>query len=164
MTLRSLLLRCCLTVLFASWASAAFADLPTDPAVRAKVVGTVSFGKGSVQTTTDLPDGSGIKLTIARYYAPSGRAIQAVGIKPDVLLSPTKEGFPFQREKDMEGHLPDASGAAIKDAGGIPIDATSGDIVVPREVAEDPRKGKDEYLRVAYETLLQMMGRSPIAK
>lgn len=127
---------------------------------RAKVVGTVSFGKGSVQTITDLPDGSGIKLTIARYYAPSGRAIQAVGIKPDVLLQPSKEGFPMQREKDLEGHLPDSKDRnSSLDAGAILIDATAGEVAVPREVPEDPRKGKDEYLRVGYETLLQLMKR-----
>lgn len=125
---------------------------------RAKVVGTVSFGKGSVQTITDLPDGSGIKLTIARYYAPSGRAIQAVGIKPDVLLQASKEGYPFQREKDLEGHLPDSKDRnGISDGGAITIDATAGEVFVPRDVPDDPRKGKDEYLRVGYETLLSLM-------
>ena len=53
---------------------------------RAVVVGTRSFGKGSVQTVMPLQSGSGIKLTTARYYTPSGRSIQALGVAPDILV------------------------------------------------------------------------------
>ncbi len=53
---------------------------------RAFIFGTTSFGKGSVQTVIDLDDGSALKLTIARYYTPSGRSIQERGITPDVLV------------------------------------------------------------------------------
>lgn len=53
---------------------------------RAVVVGTRSFGKGSVQTLLSLPDGSGLKLTVARYYTPSGRSIQDKGITPDFAV------------------------------------------------------------------------------
>jgi C-terminal peptidase prc len=55
---------------------------------RAVVVGTRSYGKGSVQTLYGLEDGAGLKLTIARYYTPSGRSIQDTGIEPDVFQSP----------------------------------------------------------------------------
>ncbi len=53
---------------------------------RAVVIGTRSFGKGSVQTIMPLQSGSGIKLTTARYYTPSGRSIQALGVSPDILV------------------------------------------------------------------------------
>ncbi|MGB5421768.1 MAG: S41 family peptidase [Desulfobacterales bacterium] len=53
---------------------------------RALVLGTTSFGKGSVQTVEQLRDGYGLKLTIARYYTPSGRSIQAKGIEPDIVV------------------------------------------------------------------------------
>jgi carboxyl-terminal processing protease len=74
---------------------------------RAAIVGSKTFGKGSVQTIIPLPDGSGLRLTTARYYTPSGRSIQAKGIEPDVFV----EGFltargEVLREKDLEQHLP----------------------------------------------------------
>ncbi len=53
---------------------------------RAVVIGTRSFGKGSVQTIMPLQSGSGIKLTTARYYTPSGRSIQALGVSPDIVV------------------------------------------------------------------------------
>lgn len=59
---------------------------------RAVVVGTRSYGKGSVQTLYGLEDGAGLKLTIARYYTPSGRSIQDTGIEPDVFQTPGAEG------------------------------------------------------------------------
>lgn len=61
---------------------------------RAQLVGTRSYGKGSVQTLFGLDDGSGLKLTIARYFTPSGRSIQEVGIEPNIVISdrPTGQG------------------------------------------------------------------------
>jgi len=53
---------------------------------RALVMGTTTFGKGSVQTLVSLPDGSGLKLTVARYYTPKDRSIQAKGIAPDIVI------------------------------------------------------------------------------
>lgn len=53
---------------------------------RALIIGTTTFGKGSVQTLVSLPDGSGLKLTVARYYTPKDRSIQAKGIEPDVVV------------------------------------------------------------------------------
>jgi carboxyl-terminal processing protease len=63
---------------------------------RAVIIGTRSFGKGSVQTIMPLQSGSGIKLTTARYYTPSGRSIQALGISPDILV----EQRPPKTEED----------------------------------------------------------------
>lgn len=80
---------------------------------RAVILGTKSFGKGSVQSVVKLGDGSGLKLTIARYYTPSGKSIQADGIQPDIEVedvdqetynkSILKQKSP--REKDISGHL-----------------------------------------------------------
>ena len=79
---------------------------------RALVLGTTSFGKGSVQTVERLRDGSGLKLTIARYYTPSGKTIQAKGITPDVVIKrrrvdePETDGEDSRlKEKDLQNHL-----------------------------------------------------------
>ena len=79
---------------------------------RALVLGTRSFGKGSVQTILPLSDGSGLRLTTARYYTPSGKSIQSSGIVPDIELDFTppnekekKDGGKFVREEDLEGHM-----------------------------------------------------------
>ena len=58
---------------------------------RASIVGTRTFGKGSVQTLFGLDDGAGLKLTIARYFTPSGRSIQDIGIEPDVPIRPADD-------------------------------------------------------------------------
>ena len=76
---------------------------------RAVVMGTRTFGKGSVQTIIDLADGSGLKLTIARYYPPKHRSIQEKGIDPDVTV-PAREPengteIRVTREEDLIGHL-----------------------------------------------------------
>jgi carboxyl-terminal processing protease len=85
---------------------------------RALVLGTQTFGKGSVQTIIPLEDGSGLRLTTALYYLPSGRSIQEVRVQPDVLIEPyseaeltaTKETQEQSRrrsmgEVDLEGHF-----------------------------------------------------------
>ncbi len=76
---------------------------------RAVVVGTPTFGKGSVQTILPLSDGSAIRLTTAKYYTPSGRSIQNTGIDPDIIVRPeiTKviQTSPIVREKDLARHL-----------------------------------------------------------
>ena len=86
---------------------------------RAVIMGTQTFGKGSVQTVRPLGPDTGIKLTTARYYTPSGKSIQARGIVPDVLVDDTADGSPFAalrtREADLEKHLNSGQGAEVKD-------------------------------------------------
>ena len=81
---------------------------------RGVIVGTQTFGKGSVQTIIPLKDGSGLRLTTARYYTPSGRSIQARGIVPDIIVKLSrpeeeKEVVPpkLPSERDLERHLLD---------------------------------------------------------
>jgi carboxyl-terminal processing protease len=80
---------------------------------RALILGTQSFGKGSVQTIIPMADGAGLRLTTARYYTPSGTSIQATGITPDFLVTEDdskkdendKDHMKFLREKDLKHHL-----------------------------------------------------------
>jgi carboxyl-terminal processing protease len=84
---------------------------------RATVLGTQTFGKGSVQTVLPLPGNTAIKITTARYYTPKGRSIQAKGIEPDVEVEETpgakKNGL---READLGGHLINENDKATKDS------------------------------------------------
>jgi carboxyl-terminal processing protease len=80
---------------------------------RAVLLGTRSFGKGSVQTVIPLPDGGAIRLTTARYYTPSGRSIQARGITPDVPVWETRDQsntFGGEREADFSNALANKQG------------------------------------------------------
>ncbi|MBM9616198.1 S41 family peptidase [Desulfobulbus rhabdoformis] len=84
---------------------------------RAIILGTTTFGKGSVQTVLPLPEGAGLRLTTAKYYTPSGDSIQATGIKPDMIVPlvpviPETENVTEAaaanttiREKDLPNHL-----------------------------------------------------------
>ena len=76
---------------------------------RALLVGTTSFGKGSVQTLLSLPDGSGLKITVARYYTPKDRSIQAKGITPDIIVSDKNSSERTEgerrKESDLKGHI-----------------------------------------------------------
>jgi carboxyl-terminal processing protease len=73
---------------------------------RATVIGTQTFGKGSVQTIMPLGNSTAIKLTTARYYTPSGRSIQAKGITPDIIVEePGATAQSRLREADLERHL-----------------------------------------------------------
>ncbi|KAB2964646.1 S41 family peptidase [Zoogloea sp.] len=102
---------------------------------RAVVMGTQSFGKGSVQTIIPLNSNSAIKLTTARYFTPNGRSIQAKGIVPDILVEETPNGASRERlrEADLERHL----------SNGKEPEAPRGDAapVAPRK--DVPPKGKD---------------------
>ncbi|MBI5846475.1 MAG: S41 family peptidase [Nitrospirae bacterium] len=86
---------------------------------RAVILGTVTFGKGSVQTVIPLTDGSGLRLTTAKYYTPKGKSIQGTGITPDIIVKlEAKNGakeHPVLREKDLAHHLKNEQGDA-KDA------------------------------------------------
>lgn len=78
---------------------------------RAVIIGTRTFGKGSVQTILPLQNNTALKLTTARYYTPSGRSIQAEGIQPDIVLEPIKvtsaddQSALRLKEADLTGHL-----------------------------------------------------------
>lgn len=86
---------------------------------RGLIVGTNSFGKGSVQTIIPLRGGAGLKLTTSRYYTPTGRSIQARGIEPDVVVESTIPPKPDETtksiaqmptENDLPGHLREERG------------------------------------------------------
>ena len=74
-------------------------------------MGSQTFGKGSVQTVRPLGPDTGLKITTARYYTPSGKTIQAKGIVPDVMIDETADGSMYSvlrtREADLEKHLGD---------------------------------------------------------
>ena len=90
---------------------------------RALLVGTTTFGKGSVQTLMSLPDGSGLKLTVARYYTPKDRSIQAKGIRPDVIVSDKnsveRETTTLRKESDLKGHIESSDLSEIASSQGI---------------------------------------------
>ena len=106
---------------------------------RAVILGTTSFGKGSVQTVLPLPGNAAIKLTTARYFTPSGRSIQAKGIAPDIVVEESANGSSSMRlrEADLENHLENGN----KDA------ATPASTARPQSKAPAKTKssaGKDE--------------------
>jgi carboxyl-terminal processing protease len=75
---------------------------------RAVIMGTPTFGKGSVQTIIELEDGSGLKMTVARYYTPKSRSIQEQGIHPDVVVAevaPPRAEEAHPTERDLKRHL-----------------------------------------------------------
>ncbi|NUO49425.1 MAG: S41 family peptidase [Polyangiaceae bacterium] len=125
---------------------------------RTTVVGANSFGKGSVQTIFELPGGAGMRLTTMRYYTPAGRAIQAQGIEPDVLLRPAKE-TDVVRERDLEGHLA-AEGRGPKRQQEVVTLPQPPEPFAPIRVADippDPTKGKDFALAEAFRRLQKKM-------
>jgi carboxyl-terminal processing protease len=103
---------------------------------RAVVVGTETFGKGSVQSVIPLNDGSALRLTTAIYYTPKGVSIQSKGITPDILVKPeVKDGDrtrPAIREKDLDRHL--RNGEEIEEQ---ESDANEMEDVVPLEFDEE---------------------------
>jgi carboxyl-terminal processing protease len=88
---------------------------------RAILLGTRSFGKGSVQTIIPIPGHGAIRLTTARYYTPSGRSIQAKGIEPDIKVEQAKveviAGPQFRSESELPGALQNIGGTAPDDSG-----------------------------------------------
>jgi len=87
---------------------------------RATLMGSQTFGKGSVQTFRPLGPDTGLKITTSRYYTPTGKSIQAKGIVPDVMVDDTEEGSPYAalrtRESDLGKHLTNGQGEEVKDA------------------------------------------------
>ncbi|MDO5654131.1 MAG: S41 family peptidase [Brachymonas sp.] len=86
---------------------------------RATIMGSQTFGKGSVQTVRPLGPDTGLKITIARYYTPSGKSIQATGIVPDVMVDETEKGNVLsalrEREADLDQHISSGQGAEKPD-------------------------------------------------
>jgi carboxyl-terminal processing protease len=109
---------------------------------RGTVMGSQTFGKGSVQTVRPLGPDSGLKITTARYYTPSGKTIQAKGIVPDVMVDETPEGNVFSalrtREADLEKHL---SNGVDKETADPATDKARED------AREEARKKLDEEIR-----------------
>jgi carboxyl-terminal processing protease len=88
---------------------------------RATVLGTQTFGKGSVQTIMPLGNNTAIKLTTARYYTPSGRSIQAKGITPDVIVEEPGTTLAARvREADLQRHLENNRDKDAKDVKSAP--------------------------------------------
>lgn len=126
---------------------------------RALIVGERSFGKGSVQSVIKLGDGSGLKLTVARYYTPNGISIQAEGIKPDIeiedvnseLFSKALNEKKSVREQDISGHLIGAKEKEKKAAGKGKIDTSAAawwkDVASKKdsELTEKERLFKTDY-------------------
>lgn len=115
---------------------------------RALVLGTPTFGKGSVQTILPLDDSSAIRLTTARYYTPGGRSIQATGIVPDIEMANNvrlvrKDGRPlpqeFLREKNLPNHIENENGDAENDAKPKPIKNEDAPQGVLGEPGQDPQ-------------------------
>ena len=132
---------------------------------RAKLVGATTFGKGLVQTIYDLPGGAGMRLTTMRYYTPSGRSIQAEGVRPDVIVEPPPvpgATADVVRERDLDGHLPNegqrlaSMGATVVIAGVAPKPGEA-PVLPGRDVPSDPSKGRDGALSVAWGMLLKEM-------
>jgi carboxyl-terminal processing protease len=106
---------------------------------RAVLVGTRSFGKGSVQSEIPLPGNGAIRLTTARYYTPSGRSIQGLGIAPDVLVAQTREEVPHfdpEREADLN-HVRKSGGGTSERDEGPRIDLPPIAKTIPRKPPKD---------------------------
>jgi len=112
---------------------------------RALIMGTQTFGKGSVQTIMPLGNNTAIKLTTARYYTPSGRSIQAKGITPDIIVEePGLDGSAWLREADLDKHLTndkdkdaDARAKAGAQPNGKPKGENGGEAAKPVEFGSD---------------------------
>jgi len=119
---------------------------------RALILGTTSFGKGSVQTIIPLSGSGAMKLTTARYYTPSGRSIQGTGIDPDIIVEQAKpetvENAPRRREADLRGALDNGGGNggpddAKKTPEDVPEDA--GEEKPAEDTAEEPAPKRQDY-------------------
>jgi carboxyl-terminal processing protease len=119
---------------------------------RAIVLGTKSFGKGSVQTIIPLPGHGAMRLTTARYYTPAGRSIQAVGIEPDIAVEQARieslEKGGGRRESDLRGALENENGE--KDDAADKADKTE---AKPDGDSEEAKKQQDYQLSRALDLL-----------
>ncbi|MBN1906891.1 MAG: S41 family peptidase [Deltaproteobacteria bacterium] len=116
---------------------------------RALILGTKTFGKGSVQTIVPLSDGSGLRLTTARYYTPSGRSIQVSGIEPDIELeyAPIEEKDEdevslLMREADLDNHMENENAETEEVPPDIKEKAAPDSL--KKKIEKTPVKGKEE--------------------
>lgn len=107
---------------------------------RSVVMGTQTFGKGSVQTILPLGNNTAIKLTTARYYTPNGQSIQAKGITPDILDESAKDETERLREADLDRHLSNGKPEAVKS--GKPDSETAK--VAPKPAAKEGKPENDD--------------------
>ena len=122
---------------------------------RALILGTTSFGKGSVQTVKPLRDGYALKYTIARYYTPSGRSIQADGIHPDLVVErrlldeSSGEGFDANliKEEDLQNHLQPEGKSPEKEEEDKSTDAGQKDDASADDKKADTKKEKEAEAR-----------------
>ena len=109
---------------------------------RATLLGTKSFGKGSVQTIIPLDGHGALRLTTARYYTPSGRSIQAEGIVPDKVVMPPKNQVSAQaeilHEADLRGALENGTAASSNRTAAVPAGARAGENESDEEGSIDP--------------------------
>lgn len=136
---------------------------------RAVIVGARTFGKGSVQSIVDLPDGSGLRLTTMRYYTPKGRAIQARGIMPDVAVGAVAnaEALGIVREEQLENHLPGEAEvpivagetAAKEQSAQANVDPWDVRLGVAEEIPRDPSSGTDRALAAAFTIVRERAGK-----
>jgi carboxyl-terminal processing protease len=127
---------------------------------RAVVVGTRTFGKGSVQNIIELPDGGALKLTVARYFTPDGTSIQAHGIEPDMLVeqldtSVLEEAAAQRtqlREESLEGHLT-GDDATVDQPAVLPPRGEPRTGPIPTDADPDSPFADDFQARMAHQTL-----------
>jgi carboxyl-terminal processing protease len=110
------------------------------------VVGTQSFGKGSVQTIMPVQGEGAMRLTTARYYTPSGRSIQALGVSPDVIVEQRPAEEPAAEEAEATTPGPIRSEADLR--GSLSNDSLTDD---EREMLEQERARKEEVARLRAE-------------
>ena len=110
---------------------------------RAVLVGTRSFGKGSVQSVIPMSNGGALKITTALYYTPKDRSIQATGILPDVEVQDKNRTFE-SREADLSGHINNPTGANEVKGGVLEQQAEEAEKAAKQAKAKDGKKDKDE--------------------
>ncbi len=123
---------------------------------RGTLVGELTFGKGVVQTLFDLPRGSGMLLTTLRYYSPSGKAIQAQGVEPDLVVQSLRPAG--MREMDLDGHLP-AEAVSSPTSVSTESEETPASPAIEggrrslASIPEDPSRDQDPVLARGYQLL-----------
>lgn len=120
---------------------------------RAVLMGLPSFGKGSVQTFFDLSDGSGLKLTTARYYTPAGQTLEATGIMPDIYVEPVPPGAGRASSFGRASGSDNESDEQGSDSHDVPAGVNSVENRIMRE-----RIRGDHQLKTAYQTVTQWLG------